>query len=388
MERTIIHTGNAEKFLLAAAVLSLSCLLFSLSFSGLSGESSGIASADGRACGNWVALSDGAEQAPASAGKKPGVPLVSSADIRAGAYPFFAGIRATALGLIFLSCTAALVASVRRSRRTETLIRLLEDRNRELNRKWARRAIALRERNRCLQESARLMQLSEEEKNRLLIMAAHDLKNPLAGIVSLTGHLEKQTPPADTGKLELLHYIDQASRKALALVHNLLEARKSGPGMERPVAEVLDLAALIEESLEMLRPMASRKQIRFECLFPLVPCFARTDRRVVFQILDNLISNAIKFSPSGKTIRIMVQEGEEGLALVVEDEGPGIKPEEESLLFQEFTRLAARPTGQESSTGLGLAAARRYASMLGGELEFERTGRPGARFVLRFPALS
>ncbi len=388
MERAIIHTGNAERLLLAAAVLSFSCFIFSLVFSALPWGPAEI-SAGGSPSSGWVAQSGGSGQASGRTPKKPGIAsLATYADISGGGIQAFSGVRAAALGLIFLSCTAALLVSVRKSQRTENLIRALENRNRELNRKWARRTIGLRERNRCLQESARRMQIAGEEKNRLLLMAAHDLKNPLAGIISLTGHLEKQTPTAEAAKRELLQYIDQASRKALSLVHNLLEASKSDFVLEKPATEVLDLAGLIGESMELLRPMASRKQIRFECRLPLVPCFARTNRRVMFQILDNLISNAIKFSPSGKIIRIMVQEGEGGLALVVEDEGPGIKPEEESLLFQDFTRLAARPTGQESSTGLGLAAARRYATMIGGELEFERTGRPGARFVLRFPALS
>ena len=171
----------------------------------------------------------------------------------------------------------------------------------------------------------------------------------------------------------------------LSLVHNLLDLQTIERGEISKKLEVIDLAKRIKEDLALLKPMAEKKNIALEVQLPKEPYWVKTDKRIFSQIVDNLVSNAIKFSPADKKVRILVKTLENKHRLEVEDQGPGILPEEEVKLFKDFARLSAKPTGDESSTGLGLSTSKKFAEMLNAELFYERPLGTGARFVLMFP---
>jgi signal transduction histidine kinase len=104
------------------------------------------------------------------------------------------------------------------------------------------------------------------------------------------------------------------------------------------------------------------------------------------QILDNLVSNAIKFSPFQRSVWVRIRMGSDGyLIFEVEDQGPGIRPEEQAKLFKTFQRLSATPTGGETSTGLGLSIVKAIASQLGGEISVLSEFGKGATFTLKIP---
>ena len=101
--------------------------------------------------------------------------------------------------------------------------------------------------------------------------------------------------------------------------------------------------------------------------------------------MDNLISNAIKFSPAASTVYIRAKPIEEGWRLEVQDQGPGLSDEDKQRLFQHFARLSARPTGGEQSTGLGLAITRRIVEAHGGTIGVNSTPGKGATFWVKLP---
>jgi signal transduction histidine kinase len=116
---------------------------------------------------------------------------------------------------------------------------------------------------------------------------------------------------------------------------------------------------------------------------------AEVDSDLVKDVVENLVSNAIKFSPSGKRIWVGVGRTEESVRITVRDEGLGIRPEEMNGLFIPFGRLSAQPTGGESSNGLGLAIVKRIVELHGGQITVQSAGRnQGCTFTATLPAAS
>ena len=109
------------------------------------------------------------------------------------------------------------------------------------------------------------------------------------------------------------------------------------------------------------------------------------DPAALDQVLDNLISNAVKFSPPKKKISISMQQGPSHVECLIQDEGPGFTEQDKARMFHRYARLSARPTGGEPSTGLGLSIAKKLVQAMNGELICQSTPGQGATFVLRFP---
>ncbi len=109
------------------------------------------------------------------------------------------------------------------------------------------------------------------------------------------------------------------------------------------------------------------------------------DRAALEQVLDNLVSNALKFSPSGKTVRVVIGQSADGRGECrVIDQGPGFTDQDKEQIFRRYRRLSARPTGGEPSTGLGLSIVRKLMQDMRGDLRFESTPNQGATFILAF----
>lgn len=149
--------------------------------------------------------------------------------------------------------------------------------------------------------------------------------------------------------------------------------------------ESFDLSLLIQRACSYYQRVADWKSIRlsFDEESDGPPIWS--DRVVVAAVLDNLLSNAIKFSPAGKEIRVRSRHDQAGVTCSVQDEGPGLSPEDQARLFQRGARLTPKPTGNESSTGYGLAVAKDLVVRLGGTIWCESTLGNGATFSFRLP---
>jgi signal transduction histidine kinase len=111
----------------------------------------------------------------------------------------------------------------------------------------------------------------------------------------------------------------------------------------------------------------------------------RTDKDLLMRILDNLISNAIKFSPFNKTITLTLSRNEGHVVFIIQDEGPGIRPQDRAMLFHKFKKLSARPTDGESSSGLGLSIVKDLVDMLKGSIDVRSEVGKGACFIVKLP---
>ena len=256
----------------------------------------------------------------------------------------------------------------------------------ELGRKWASRRMqdALHE---VSEANARLVQLSSE-KDEILGIAAHDLKNPLHVIIGFAKMIQTtDRESADRVQKDAFEII-KASTHMHRLVSDLLDLHAMEEGRFPLKLDFLDLGEAAESAVESQRARAAEKRITLHYAAPKGPLLVKADFRATVQILDNFISNAVKFSRDGTQVIISVRhEGTEAV-LEVRDQGPGLSAEDQTHLFQKFARLSARPTGGESSSGLGLLIVKRLVEAQGGTVSCRSQPGDGATFGIRLRAFS
>ncbi|HEX5223355.1 MAG TPA: HAMP domain-containing sensor histidine kinase [Verrucomicrobiae bacterium] len=222
-----------------------------------------------------------------------------------------------------------------------------------------------------------------QEKTDFLGIAAHDLKNPLTVIIGSAELLKLNVPPDQVAKLS--ENIAGAGQRMFQLIKDLLDANAIEQGRFTSNLQRCDLRAIAAECVANNRTHAVRKEISIVAESG-APIWSRADRNATMQVLDNLISNALKYSPPKTTVHIRAFV-EHGFARVaVKDRGPGISEADQRKLFGKFTRLSARPTGGESSTGLGLSIAKKLAEAMCGSVACQSVLGEGATFILSLPA--
>lgn len=222
-------------------------------------------------------------------------------------------------------------------------------------------------------------------KNRFLGFAAHDLRNPLSSIRGLSEIMLTEITGALTEEQrEFLSTIYAASRDMLALVNDLLDISVIESGRFDLKIQSDSLKTLIRERLRILKLAAERKSIHFIMEFAELPDVP-FDRNRIAQVIDNLIGNAVKFSPAESTIRVRFWRDGKFARVSVQDEGPGIAPDDQHRIFGEFQRIEGSGHGVEKGTGLGLAIARRIVEAHQGVLEVQSTLGVGATFSFAIP---
>ena len=220
-----------------------------------------------------------------------------------------------------------------------------------------------------------------EEKNHLIGILAHDLRNPLASAISMAQFL-KSDSALDEDQSHCVGIIDRSLERINTMISKILDIRAIEDKGLNMALEPVDLEPLIQAVISSLNAKATSKQIQIQSR--ILQAFASVDRNYFVQIMDNLVSNAIKFSPPGTQVAISMSKSDGLLRICVADQGPGIRPEEMGRLFGKYQRLSAKPTGGESSTGLGLSIAKKYTEAMKGAIWCESKPGEGASFYLQF----
>ncbi len=225
-----------------------------------------------------------------------------------------------------------------------------------------------------------------QTKDRVLRIASHDLRNPIAAIAGLAEFLKADSDKLSDGQREIVECIEQASKGLVQLLNELLDLSALDSGLAELHLEQLNLCELVRNLVPLFRGEAERKNIRLEveCAPGLPPVAA--DRQQFRRVVDNLVSNAIKFTPAGGRVRVRVRRTAGEVVLDVEDNGPGIPEKEADRLFKEFGKTSNVPTGGEKSTGLGLSICHRITLAHGGRIGFCNLPEGGARFSVSLPA--
>ncbi len=237
-----------------------------------------------------------------------------------------------------------------------------------------------------IQKQNKKLKWLNDEKNKLMGIVAHDLRNPLnmiIGLMTLFEDVAKNHPDKNLQKyVELLGASSDRMRNMIDRVLDIsaIENMKVNLKLEKT-----DLTSLTYESIHNFDIIASQKEIKIvDNIDKLKECFAEVDPNYLVQVIDNLISNAIKFSDKGKQIEVSLISENSHHEIVVKDEGPGISEEEQRSLFKAYTTLSNKPTAQERSTGLGLSIAYKFVEAMGGKIECHSQPGQGTTFNLIF----
>lgn len=222
-----------------------------------------------------------------------------------------------------------------------------------------------------------------EDKDRMMGMLSHDIRNPLTVIMAYSILLAADP---DEKLNELGKIMERKSRYALALVNNLLDAQAIESGSIVMPLQRVNLALALRESVANFAPSAEVRHIRLEVSCSRDDLHLSTDPIRFEEIMNNLISNALKFSPDGSAVRIAASDVNGNIEIAVSDSGPGITPEDQQKLFKPFGTTGTRPAGGEKSTGLGLYIIKKLLDLHRGTIAVDSTPGRGATFTLRFPA--
>lgn len=219
------------------------------------------------------------------------------------------------------------------------------------------------------------------EKDTLMSIVAHDLKSPLNQIFGLTRLVEMEggLPPQQE---EYVKLIGNSTRAGLILIADLLDVNSLEQGKVK--IETFEIDSFLKESMKSFEMTAETKLIHIN-LQNKIDSSVTTDRDYLTRILDNLISNAIKFSPGGTEILVSFFMTHDSICLSVKDKGLGFSDFDRKFLFQKFKKLSARPTAGESSNGLGLAIVKILVDRLKGTVELVSEKGNGSEFIVKIP---
>ena len=222
-------------------------------------------------------------------------------------------------------------------------------------------------------------------KNKFLGIAAHDLRNPLSSFLGLTEMLlDESMGPLNDEQKEFIAMMYSASEQMLALLNDLLDISAIESGKLDIRLLEGSLSNLVKERIRLTQIIAGKKNIKINMVLQEVPEF-EFDAARVSQVIDNLISNAVKFSQPESAIHVVLETAGNVARVSVRDEGPGISPEDQKKMFGEFQKLDAKPTAGEKSTGLGLSIAKKIILAHGGKIDVENAPEKGAIFWFTLP---
>ena len=227
---------------------------------------------------------------------------------------------------------------------------------------------------------------ANQRLNELVYVAAHDLKSPLTSLIFSLEILQEKSgrlPSAD--RKRFIKQLSTVARHMRDIVIDVLEARQVESDGLKLHLEPINLGMKARIVLRFHKEEARAKNITLKLTAPATVPRALADRNSVLVVLDNLVSNAIKYSPRSSTVRIRVGKKDAMVRIEVVDEGPGIPAEEMPKLFGRFSRLSTEPTAGEHSTGLGLYITKNLVTLMRGTVWAESEPGAGSRFIVELP---
>jgi len=234
------------------------------------------------------------------------------------------------------------------------------------------------------EDSARLLeevQHLHRSRERFFAMVNHELRNSLAAVFGWAEMLVRKKDPTTVPRAA--YEVLDSAEQAIALINDLLDLSRLDEDRLKPVIQEVDCRGVVRQAVSRVTPAAQAKGVilETEVTAHLPPC--RTDARRVEQILVNLLGNAIRYTPAESTVTVRLEHQAPDVVFTIEDQGPGIPPDEVERIFDIYVTKAGE---ERMGTGLGLPLSRRLARLLGGHLFAVAQPQAGGYFVLTLPA--
>lgn len=266
----------------------------------------------------------------------------------------------------------------------------LEEYNKNLEKKVEDRTNELNESNIELKKAYKRVLELNEEKDEFLAIAAHDLKNPLFAISSFADTLKHDEDISEDQQNEFLSAIIKTSNRMSLIIKDLLDINTIEQGKINIKPEKVSLTTLITELKKQNQENIFQKNLTILDNYNNDVKDVFADNNLTFQVIQNVLSNAIKFSPVNKNIFISIGLSEDCRMVEtrIKDEGPGFTEEDKTKVFQKFARLSAQPVGGDFSTGLGLSIVKKLVELMNGDITLNSEKGNGAEFIISLPVFS
>lgn len=236
-----------------------------------------------------------------------------------------------------------------------------------------------------LADTIRKLEAADKQKNEFFGIVVHDIKNPIGSIKMMGELLLEDASMTMEDKKEFLKNIVEASDKTLQLVMELLDYNSIEHGEIKIKISEFDANDIFEKIIRLYKPSAEGKSVSIYYTNGLKNNFIKSDKNAIEHIADNLVSNAVKYSPVKKDIKVFITRQENIFKMIFTDEGEGFSEEDKKILFKQFSKLSARPTGGEHSTGLGLSIVKKLVDSLNGTIELDSEKGSGASMIVKIP---
>ena len=223
---------------------------------------------------------------------------------------------------------------------------------------------------------------AERLKSIFLANMSHEIRTPLTSIIGFSEVLEDEVPEPYDRMAEL---VGMSGRRLLNTISSVLDLSKLEAGRWNLDLQRLDLRSEVSEAARLYRLRAEQRELAVDVDLPDEPVRARVDRSALQRVLDNLVGNAIKFTPEGGRVVVRLQGNGRGARLEVEDSGPGLDPDVLEHLFEPFVQSPNERDEDASGSGLGLAITRRLVTAMDGSINLDTDYTGGTRFVIHLP---
>jgi signal transduction histidine kinase len=240
----------------------------------------------------------------------------------------------------------------------------------------------LSEQNTKISQQKEILEDLNEEKNHLIAIIAHDLRNPLSSTLSLAELLLSEKECFNEDQVICIEGIIKALNRMNDMIKRILDVRTLEEKKGNLKMERTNLSSLYQQAFLNFKEKMEKKKLK--PVLNLNDVYAVIDKNYLLQVIENLISNAVKFSPKSKNIYLNLWAHQGKVYIGIKDEGPGISHDDQEKLFLKYQPLSAIPTGGESSTGIGLSIVKKYTEMMNGEVWCESDLGKGTKFVVAF----
>ncbi|MFZ5972748.1 MAG: ATP-binding protein [Bacteroidota bacterium] len=245
-----------------------------------------------------------------------------------------------------------------------------------------RQSIALK--NEQLEKRNEHLVALDEEKNNLIKILAHDLRTPINHVQGLAQVFLLSNPQLPEDQKQIIQNITDASLRLNKMISNILDIDAAENKRIKILEENVDIRALLQKVIRSFDKQAQKKEMELVLQPHDGSPVIFGDPLFLIQVFENLISNALKFSPKHKQVSVVIREEGSEVRISVIDQGPGLSEEDQQLLFKKFQRLSTHPTDGEKSTGLGLSIVKQYVELMGGRVWCESEPGKGAAFHVAF----
>ncbi len=235
-----------------------------------------------------------------------------------------------------------------------------------------------------LQNHNKKLTALNEEKNTLMGVVAHDLRSPLNNIKGLISLVKMEKASLTPEQSHYFHLVDDTMERMRDMIDRVLDVSVVEDMKVNLNLKKVDLGQTMNFVASNFELLASKKTIVIHSNIDIEKHFIFADYNYLLQVIENLLSNALKFSESGKNIFLSVVQEEGNETMIVRDEGPGISEEDQPRLFTKFQKLSAKPTDNEQSTGLGLSIVKKFVDAMEAEISCESEVGVGTSFIVRF----